>query len=203
MKTRGKNPAAGKKHWRPLLWAGMLAFICLWAPACDRQEPTGQAAKFAEAVNGYIKHLSPKLIPSMKGCDKGKLETALKEMFGQASRDGDSLPFALALLDKNGVYICGHYQEKGKPEGEADEPSGRQSYGSYQSVKDCLEKQRVTQVVLYWEREKYLRRVRAAGKGQGNTGRFDPGFRRTHVRPLSRLHRKTVQRLLKLDAYRP
>ena len=202
MKTRGKNPAAGKKHWRSLLWAGMLAFICLWASACDRPEPTGQAAKFAEVVDGYIKHLSPKLIPSMKGCDKGKLETALREIFGQASRDGDSLPFALALLDKNGVYICGHYQEKGKPGGEADEPSGRQSYGSYQSVKDCLEKQRVTQVVLYWEREKYYAVCAPLVKDKETLGALILVFGEPMFARYPGFTEKQFT-ALKLDAYRP
>ena len=156
MKTRRTGLAAGRFGWRVGLGAVVLALVCLWLPACGQREPAGQGGKFEKDVRRYIKQLSPVVAPLMKQPQKAKLDAALQGIYREAAKKGEPLPFALALLDKNGIYLTGRYQIRGKPEGEEDTPSGKQGYGSYQAVKDCLQKHKVTQVVLYWEKEKYF-----------------------------------------------
>ena len=153
MKTRGMVQRAGIAGFACVIACLALGFALVWLAACD-QAPQGQAAEFVADIQGRIKQFAPKLAPLLKAFDKQKADSALMKLFQAQSAAGKPITIAIALLDQNGMYLTDRYPEKGKAGGAQDKLTGKQGYGSYKAVKICLDKQRVTQLVLYWENEK-------------------------------------------------
>ena len=155
MKTRGTGRAAGISFLRAsvLCLAFGLALLCL--SACGQEKPQGQAAKLAADLDRYIKLFAPKIAPLMEDFDKHKMNQALEKLYEQEAKAGTPVTLSLALLDKSGTYLTGRYPMEGKPGGVEDAPSGKQNYAGYKAVGTCLEKQQVTQMVVYFENEKF------------------------------------------------
>ncbi len=130
------------RAWRRMRGLALMAVGLAGAAlliSCGSEEPAPgpRAAAFARWLQEQQQALAAELAPALERKDPAAIQAVLARAFRRAAARGRPLP-GVGVLDAEGVYLAGRYQEPGRPRGVADRDTHR-DYGNYRMIKQVRE----------------------------------------------------------------